>query len=371
MKLEYKCQYCGKKLSALRKLKQHEEHTCKLNPNYVKKEIKLYCKFCNKEVHKPGALGVHERTCSLNPERKPLTNNGNGWIYVKHKHEKAPYGTWKCEECNLIFDTKRKLYEHKYALHNLKPRDTSHICEFCGEHYDKKREHYRICSKRRHPGNFKWTDEEKQKISNRRKEFLKNHPDEHPWKKSDKFKSKPCEHLKEILRKDFNFEEEYTDTRWEHSYSLDIAFLDKKIAIEVNGNQHYNNDGTLTDYYQKRHDYLESKGWIIIELHYAACYKNDKIIEVKDAIINCKNIDLEEHKLLFENKQKTKKEKYIKKYNWEEIDNINYNKIINSGIDLTKNGWVKKVTEKTGLTRRQIYRLVNKTKLKEIVYRRN
>ena len=303
-------------------------------------------------------------------------------------------------------------------------------------------------------------DNIKQKISKSRKEYLKNHPDEHPWKKSDKFKSEPCEHLKEILRKDFNFEEEYTDTRWEHNYSIDIAFLDKKLAIEVNGNQHYNNDGSLSEYYQKRHDYLESNGWIIIEFHYAACYKNEKIVKLKDAIINCKNIDLKEHKLLFENRQKTKKEKdlikiqkyayakenglldssgringkkyklidltkyksiilssnvnlmdahfrkklkeatnlslniinyvlkyfnikhyildknrtkrkYIKKYNWEDIDRNNYNKIINSGIDLTKIGWIKKVTNKTGLTRRQIYRLVNKTKLKEVVYRRN
>lgn len=300
----------------------------------------------------------------------------------------------------------------------------------------------------------------KQKISKKRKEYLKNHPNEHPWKKSDKFKSKPCEHLKEILRKDFNFEEEYTDIRWKHNYSVDIAFLDKKLAIEVNGNQHYNNDGTLAEYFQKRHDYLLSEGWTILEIHYAACYKNDKIDELKDAIINCKNIDLEKHKLLFENRQKTKKEKelikiqnysyakendlldssgringkkyklldlkkyksiilssnvnlmdkhfrkklkdatnlslniinyvlkyfnikhyilnknrikqkYIKKYNWDNIDRNNYNKIINSGIDLTKFGWIEKVANKTGLTRRQIYRLVNKTELKEIVYRRN
>lgn len=65
------------------------------------------------------------------------------------------------------------------------------------------------------------------------------------------------------------------------------------------------------------------------------------------------------------------KQKYIKKYNWDNIDRNNYNKIINSGIDLTKFGWIEKVANKTGLTRRQIYRLVNKTELKEIVYRRN
>ena len=43
--------------------------------------------------------------------------------------------------------------------------------------------------------------ETRQKISEKRKAYLKAHPDEHPWKRNNKFKSIPCEHLKEILKK--------------------------------------------------------------------------------------------------------------------------------------------------------------------------
>lgn len=220
------------------------------------------------------------------------------------------------------------------------------------------------------------TEETKQIISEKRKKYLKEHPDEHPWKRHNKFKSKPCEHLKEILKNSFEFEEEYTDERWEHNYSIDIAFLDKKIGVEVNGNQHYQQSGELTNYYQKRHDYLISKCWLILEVHYANCYNNEKIEELKNAIINCKNIDLEEHKQLFENRRKHKEEKEQEKLqryedakqkgllrcdgkicgNGVSISEWIKRKetILNCGIDLTKFGWVGKVIEKTGYTKRII-----------------
>ena len=75
--------------------------------------------------------------------------------------------------------------------------------------------------------------------------FYKENPDKHIWKKHDKFKSVPCEKLKEWLKsKNINFIEEYSIPESKNNYSLDITFPDKKIGIEVNGNQHYNQDGS-------------------------------------------------------------------------------------------------------------------------------
>ena len=51
--------------------------------------------------------------------------------------------------------------------------------------------------------------------------------------------------------------------------------------------------------------------------------------------------------------------------------NIRKNLILNSNVDLTKFGWVNKVEKITGLTRRQIYVTVNRTDLKNIVFRRH
>ena len=35
-----------------------------------------------------------------------------------HKRPRAPYGTWKCNICNTIFETHSKLWEHKHEKHN-------------------------------------------------------------------------------------------------------------------------------------------------------------------------------------------------------------------------------------------------------------
>ena len=67
-----------------------------------------------------------------------------------------------------------------------------------------------------------------------------------------------------------------------HGFSIDIAFPDIKFGIEVNGNQHYNSDGTLKPYYKERHDLIEKSGWILLELHYSSCYIDD-ILEKEEA----------------------------------------------------------------------------------------
>ena len=98
----------------------------------------------------------------------------------------------------------------------------------------------------------------KLKISKSRSEYLINHPDEHPWKRNTKFKSVPCEKFKNDLRKlGYAFEEEYTDSSWTHNYSIDIAFPEKKIGIEINGQQHYDKNGNLNEYNRNRQSYLE------------------------------------------------------------------------------------------------------------------
>ena len=111
-------------------------------------------------------------------------------------------------------------------------RKRNQICPYCGQIMKNIRKHYKVCEKKRRGHTH--TEEEKKLISEKRKQYLQEHPDEHPWKRGTKFISIPCEKLKEVLKQDgFNFVEEYSDRRWEHNYSIDIAFLDKKLAIEI------------------------------------------------------------------------------------------------------------------------------------------
>lgn len=133
---------------------------------------------------------------------------------------------------------------------------------------------------------MKHTEETKKKLSKIRKEYLKNNPDKHPWKNGEKHKSKPCEILKNLLKsKNIKFVEEFTPLN-DRYFSIDIAFPDKKIGLEVNGNQHYNRDGTLKPYYLERNTLIEKEGWKLYELHYSCCYKEDSILTIINTILD-------------------------------------------------------------------------------------
>lgn len=122
----------------------------------------------------------------------------------------------------------------------------------------------------------------KRLLSEKRKLWLHLHPELHPWRRGDKFKSVPCDALKRLLCDEgISFVEEYQpiDGRY---YSIDISFPDKKIGIEVNGQQHYESNGRLKTYYQNRHDEIEAKGWRIIEIHYSVVFNK----EIMDHLVN-------------------------------------------------------------------------------------
>ena len=80
----------------------------------------------------------------------------------------------------------------------------------------------------------RFSEEAKEKISRKRKQFLKDHPDKCHWRSADKFKSKPCERVKQFLRNlNIFFIEEYQPDVEGRFFSLDIALPDKMIALEI------------------------------------------------------------------------------------------------------------------------------------------
>lgn len=138
-------------------------------------------------------------------------------------------------------------------------------------------------------GLTKLTEETKQKLSEKRKEYLKNNPDKHPWRLKSKFKSEPCENFKSILRQNnYKFLEEFAPSS-EKNYSIDIAFPEKMIGVEINGNQHYESSGKLKPYYQFRHDHIESLGWKLYEIHYSLCFDQNYVLNLISQIFNSEN----------------------------------------------------------------------------------
>lgn len=154
-----------------------------------------------------------------------------------------------------------------------------------------------------------WSKEDRARFSQKRKDWLLKNPDKHPWRKNDKFKSKPCEKMKSFLReRGYVFLEEYIPLK-DRFYSIDIAFPERKIGIEINGQQHYDEIGNLKPYYQERHNLIEEKGWRLIELHYSVVYNHSLLDGLLIGILS-ERIS-EESLELFKNEQKRIREERL------------------------------------------------------------
>lgn len=134
-------------------------------------------------------------------------------------------------------------------------------------------------------GKNKLTEEHKARISNGRREFLKRNPHMVPYRLNhySKGPSYPETYFREVLeRAALKFEAEHRIG----VYSLDFAFIDQKIDLEIHGSQHYL-DPRIVKSDARRRRYLEKRGWSVIEIDWSAYQKlkrSEKEIFVSDLI---------------------------------------------------------------------------------------
>ena len=218
------------------------------------------------------------------------------------------------------------------------------VCPTCNKEHTNTRSNYcdKNCSKEKSKD-----PAVRKKISEGRIAYLVANPELHPWKRKDKHKSKPCGKVKEYLdSKNIKYVEEWQPLS-DRFFSIDIAFPDIKLGIEINGNQHYNADGTLSQYYQERHDLIVESGWTLIEVHYSSCFNFENL----ERIFNIgEQPDYSEYfKIKLERDSKNKidslprgvKAKQKNDIKWEPFKEL----VLNSGIDFSKFGWVGKVSK--------------------------
>jgi len=256
----------------------------------------LKCRYCSVEFENKAKLSGHVTWCILNPKRKKnLETLSNSRSKIKNNlfDEITKSCKWCGKELTLVrsafinhvrwCDLNPNLEKYKETLKQSSSLNKESIEKMRSS---LKEAHKRGAYKDAHeklrgkPGH-KHSEEEKENLSKKRKEWLTKNPDRHPWKRNEKFVSIPCEKLKNDLKNEgVLFEEEFTPLP-DRYFSLDIAFPEKKLGIEVNGEQHYNRDGTLRKYYQERHDLIESAGWKLLELHYKDCYNEDVVDKIK------------------------------------------------------------------------------------------
>lgn len=124
----------------------------------------------------------------------------------------------------------------------------------------------------------------KMNLSKARKAYLKKTGKE-AWKNIDKHRSVPCEYFKKYLTQmGFEFESEWMPLYNKNKFfRIDISFPYLKFGIEINGRQHYDSNGKLLPYYQKRHNLITRNGWKLLEIpsHYVFSeIRRDKIIKM-------------------------------------------------------------------------------------------
>ena len=239
------------------------------------------------------------------------------------------------------------------------------ICDFCGDTFYSRRKTTLSCKRPEClKKSRKMSDETKGILSVKQKTFLSLHPENHTWKRKGKLVSKPCEHLKDYFRsKSIVFVEEWSPLS-DRYFSIDIAFPDIKMGIDVNGNQHYNKDGSLKPYYQERHDLIVAAGWNLIELHFSACY-NTKVI---DAVIDVGvQPDYSEYFKLKADRDDERRRiretlprgvKQNLKYAEAQKDRIAL--VRASDINFSKFGWVDKVSKLTGVIQQKVSKWMEK-----------
>lgn len=235
----------------------------------------------------------------------------------------------KCKFCNLEFESGLKLGGHQ-AWCKQNPN------------YLENKKKSGLSNKGR-----KMSEEQKNKISQSRKKYLMENPHMVPYKLNHSSKiSYPERYFLRVLR-GFIFQYKVPGTL----YEIDFANPDKKIAIEIDGDQHYL-DEKMIEHDTKRDSILKELGWETMRIrwsHYRALDEKERKMII--AKIMSFSLDIEKDIISFYEFKK-KKEEFEKNRIREEKMEIKESikeKIKNSEIDFSKNGWVKKVSFLLGM----------------------
>lgn len=314
-------------------------------------ELKYICSFCNKEYDSIYARRAHQRFCKLNPNHVVSP-------FIKYNNERG--SVWNK---GLTKDTDERLKQkgeklsQRYKNGELKAPQTGKSV----------------------------SEETKKKISESMKRAQKEgrayNIGQSRWNNEH---SRPEKWLIKVLKNDFN-QIENIDYKTEmpfYRYALDFAWPEKRLCIEIDGKQHlYDEKQIIRD--KEKDRLLKENGWKELRIKWGYIVKNtqEAIKLITDFINETGDVSIPLYKTYYEVLKEKQKENELNgvlkdksgKYCPQKLTETQWlerkNKILNSGIDLTKYGWNIEVEKITGLTRRIIYRtVVHYEDLKNIVY---
>lgn len=203
---------------------------------------------------------------------------------------------WACLFCNKIFRVRRDLEAHKKEIHKLSkstPATYEKFCPFCKKSWlttnSGYTNHVKSCemNPNRVSGNWKGhhhTDEQKKKISESRKKYLEEHPDKVPFKLNHSSKeSYPEKYFREWLQKENIFSEREYQVGL---YTLDFAWPERKIYLEIDGSQHHLD--WMIQHDEERTKKLSEFGWVCVQRIYWPDYQKLNLEERKSFLLKLK-----------------------------------------------------------------------------------
>lgn len=195
---------------------------------------KFICRFCDKECKNANALKNHERLCKENPNRQESS-------FVKHNEkirngERVAWNKGKTKESdegirNNIESRKRNIESGKTVLY------------WTGKHL---------------------SDEHKKKLSDAQTNYLISNG-LNRWSNAHSSERTYPEKFFGIILKDICVEQYVIKGL---PYKIDFADVENKIAIEIDGEQHYNGD-ELCEHDKIRDKKLEEFGWKTIRVRWS------------------------------------------------------------------------------------------------------
>ena len=186
---------------------------------------------------------------------------------------------WHCDQCDQVFETRAKLYEHKHKEHDVKKawnkgltKDTDPRIKQIAENYVNgiKSGRIKVWCKGKH-----LSEEIRNSIS---KSMKKAHAEgrahnigESRWNNEPSY---PEQWFMKVIENEFDdkqYEREYPF----HGFSLDFAWISKQRCIEIDGEQHQRFD-EYKERDKRKDKCLKDANWKVLRLVWKDVYANPK-----------------------------------------------------------------------------------------------
>jgi len=274
----------------------------------------------------------------------------------------------ECELCNKICKNTKGLSEH-LKIHDITLFDylnRSRVipkCPVCNNNCKKYQNNFRLTcgnkdcltslSKRR-----KHTDLVKDKLRQKRIEYLQKKTGKSAWERRSRKEMSYLENWFQeevILKNSLHEKHQIITENHAGGYFIDFAFLDKMVAVEIDGRCHFDKNMKRHERDYKKDDVLKSLGWNVVRMNFYDIRHNHA--ELVENFLNLLDTNDDRSCEWFGqvryNTFKSQKLSMLKDEKLEEKRKFISQKkeeIVRSQIDFTKHGWVQKASKVIGIT---------------------